>query len=110
MHSQHISSHYPLAHAQTKSRHFVKQGELLLLGLGEVALAHLKRHGTNTDRSVECWPLHDIVITNIVWCMTYKREGSYTAQSSSNSIAPGWAMQVGARNDWMVESCTKASK
>jgi len=30
------------------------------------------------------WPLHDIVITNIVWCMAYQREveggGSYIAQ------------------------------
>ena len=29
------------------------------------------------------WPLHDIVVTNIVWCMAYKREveeGSYTAR------------------------------
>ena len=29
------------------------------------------------------WPLHDIVVTNIVWFMTYKKEvegGSYIAQ------------------------------
>ena len=31
----------------------------------------------------ENWPLQDIVITNILWCMVHTREvggGSYTAQ------------------------------
>jgi len=44
------------------------------------------------------WPLHDIVVTNIVWCIAYTREiegESYTAQCSFISFAPGWAMQVG---------------
>jgi len=34
------------------------------------------------EGQVRGWPLHDIVITNIVWCMPYKREveeGSYLA-------------------------------
>jgi len=31
----------------------------------------------------ECWPLHEIASTNIVWCMAYKRRvggGAYRAQ------------------------------
>jgi len=28
----------------------------------------------DTARYVRIWPLHDIVIANIVWCITYKRE------------------------------------
>jgi len=39
------------------------------------------------------WPLHDIAITNIVWCMAYNRGvggvGGYIAQWSCNSIAIG---------------------
>jgi len=30
-----------------------------------------------------CWPLHDLVITNVVWCRAYKREvkgGLYNVQ------------------------------
>jgi len=41
------------------------------------------------------WPLHDIAITNIVWCMAYKRGvrgASYIAQSTYNRIATVWAM------------------
>jgi len=44
------------------------------------------------------WPLHNIVITSIAWCMAYKREvegGSYLAQKSCNTIATVWASQVG---------------
>jgi len=44
---------------------------------------------------VRAWPLHDIVITNIVWCIGYKRkveEGSYIAHQSCDSIATVWAM------------------
>jgi len=36
-----------------------------------------------TRRFTATWPLHDIVITNRVWCMAYQREvegGSYIAQ------------------------------
>jgi len=36
------------------------------------------------------WPLHGIAITNVVWCMAYKRGvggGSYIAQWSCNRIA-----------------------
>jgi len=39
------------------------------------------------------WPLQDIVITNIVWCMAYRREawgGSFIAQYSCNSTATVW--------------------
>ena len=46
----------------------------------------------------ECWPLHEIVITNIVWCLACKRDvegGSYLAQKSCNTIATVWALQVG---------------
>jgi len=38
------------------------------------------------------WPLHDIAIPNIVWCMAYKgRVGdwAYIARCSCNSIAIG---------------------
>jgi len=38
------------------------------------------------------WPLHDIAITNIVWCMPYKGSvggGAYIAQWVRNSIAIG---------------------
>ena len=46
-----------------------------------------------------------------VWHTNGRSEGgSYTAQSSCNSIAPGWAMQVGAGNERRVDSCTQASK
>jgi len=62
---------------------------------------------------VEYWPLHDIVITDIVWCIAYKREvgrGVLYSPVIVNSIAPGWAMQVGGGNERMVDSCTIASK
>ena len=38
------------------------------------------------------WPLHDNVITNIVWCMANKGRvggGAYNAQWACNSIAIG---------------------
>ena len=41
------------------------------------------------------WPLHDIFIAKIVWCMTYTREIEgvfYITQSLCNSIATVWAM------------------
>jgi len=49
------------------------------------------------------------------YCMVYSirtggSEGeSYTVQSSCNSTAPGWAMQVGGGGERMVDSCTTAS-
>jgi len=58
-------------------------------------------------------------MANIVWCTVYIHDasgwgggggGSYTAQQSCISIAPGWAMQLGAANERMVDSCTHASK
>ena len=59
-------------------------------------------------RRVFGWPLHDIVITNSVWCIAYTREiegESYTSQCSCISCAPGWAMQVGVggcKDGWFV--------
>jgi len=44
------------------------------------------------------WHLHDIVITNSVWCMAYNGrvgKSSCIAQTSCNSIAVVWAMQIG---------------
>ena len=44
------------------------------------------------------WPLHDIVMTNLVWCMAYKREVEkvcYTAQWPGNSIVTVWPIQMG---------------
>jgi len=46
------------------------------------------------------WPLHDIVITNIVWCKAYKeRVGGrpYITQTSCNIIAVLWVMRNGRR-------------
>jgi len=43
-------------------------------------------------RCVVSWPLHDIAIANIVWCMAYKRRvggGAYIAKWARNSIAIG---------------------
>jgi len=45
------------------------------------------------------WPLHDIAITAIVWCIAYTREvgwGSYIAQWPCNSNAIGQVGGVGA--------------
>jgi len=53
------------------------------------------------------WPLHDNVITNIAWCMAYKREveeGSYLAQKS-------WQCgpyRLGGGNEMKIGSFTKA--
>jgi len=41
---------------------------------------------------VVIWPLHNIAITNSVWCMAYTGGvgwGAYIAQKSWNSIAMG---------------------
>ena len=59
------------------------------------------------------WPLHDIVITNIVWCKAYEREvegGSYFAQLSCNSIETVRAMQAGRKNENTVDSCANDQK
>jgi len=56
---------------------------------------------------------NDIVITNMIWCMTYKREvegGSYLAQLPWYSIATLWAMQVGGNNKRTIHSYTNNSK
>ena len=55
------------------------------------------------------WPLHDIIITNIIWCMSYKREvegGLYIARWLCNSIATVWAMQAGRKHERTIDSCT----
>jgi len=49
------------------------------------------------------------VMRNMVWCMVYKRDvgggGSYTAQSSCNSIAPGWAISMGGGvKGWFIRA------
>ena len=63
--------------------------------------------------SFVCWPLHDIVITNIVWCMAYKGRvagRSYIAQKSRNSIAVVWVMQMGGGNKGILDSGTHKNK
>ena len=58
-------------------------------------------------------PLHDIAITNIVWCMAYKKDvgrRAYIAQWSCNSIAIGQALQVRGGNKRMIDSHNKAVK
>jgi len=55
------------------------------------------------------WPLHDIAITNIVWCMAYTRGSggeSYIAQYACNSIATVWGLEVGGWNEIPIASCT----
>jgi len=39
---------------------------------------------------VDSWPMHNIAVTKIVWCMAYKKkaeEGSYIAQRWCDRIA-----------------------
>jgi len=46
----------------------------------------------STHSDVSHWPLHDIAIANIVWCMAYNRGavgGLHIAHWSCNSIAIG---------------------
>jgi len=88
---------------------------------GGEAEANVKRHGSNGEASwpscewPSCeavaekpcgarggegggWALHDIAITNTIWCTAYKRgvgKRAYIAQWSCNSIAIGLALQVG---------------
>jgi len=53
------------------------------------------------------WPLHDIAIANIVWCMAFKGGvggGACIAQWSCNSIELGYALQVGGVNKRMMDS------
>ena len=55
------------------------------------------------------WPLHDIVITNIVWCMAYKgRVGGRICmeQDFRNGIAVVWVMRMGGGDKGMIDSCT----
>ena len=57
---------------------------------------------------------HDIVITNSVWCMPCEgrpRGSSYIAQTSCNSFAVVWAVQMGGDNKWMINLApTKTSE
>ena len=74
-----------------------------------------KIRAEKAEKSEVCiyWLLHDIVITTIVWCMAYKRRverGSFTARQLCNSIATGWAIQMGGRNKRRFDSCTNDSK
>jgi len=66
-----------------------RDGRVVLLVFTET-----KKQSTNHSHG-ESNALHDIAITNIVWCMTYKRRvwgGSYSAHESCNGIAMVWAM------------------
>ena len=65
------------------------------------------------DGSGVCWPLHDIVITNILWCVAYKgRVGGrmYMAHKSRNCIAVVWVTRMGGVNEGKVDSCTHKKK
>jgi len=51
----------------------------------------VRREAKKNDKAV-VWPLHNIAITNMVWCMVYNRGvggGAYIARWSCNSIAIG---------------------
>jgi len=80
---------------------------------------HTRCRGAGSRALAE--PLHDIVITNIVWRMAYKERvgggwgrgskkgsggGEYIAQKLHNSIAVVWVMRMGGGNKWMIDSCT----
>jgi len=59
------------------------------------------------------WPLHDIAITNSVWCTAYTRGvggGAYIAQWPCISIAIGYVLQVGGRHKRMMDFHNKALK
>jgi len=80
---------------------------------GRVEVKLRRRDDSVAARQRRTWPLHDIVITNIIWCISQKRGvgvGSYIAQSSCDSIAIEWAMQADRMNKRSIDSCTKAPK
>jgi len=56
-------------------------------------LADKQKGGEPCRHRAQIWPLHDIAITNAVWCMAHKVGGSlggaYIAQWACNSIAKG---------------------
>jgi len=59
------------------------------------------------------WPLHDIVITSIIWCMAYKGTvggRSYIAHKSHDCIAVAWVMRMGGGTHGMIDSCTHTNK
>jgi len=58
---------------------------------------------------VRVWLLHDIVMTNIVWCIASTgrvRGRSYVAQKSRIRFAVVWVMKTGGVNKGIVDSCT----
>ena len=58
------------------------------------------------------WPLHDIAITDIVWCIAYKRESGGEVVYSP-IIVQSYCTRVGnagGGNERMVDSCKTASK
>jgi len=65
---------------------------------------------------VATWPSHDIVMTNIIWCIAYPREVErgvvYCPIVVQYYCTRGGqcAMQLGGGNDRMVDPCTAASK
>jgi len=64
----------------------------------EVSTAPPRNWVDDSNMHAASYFLHDIVITNIEWCMAYKgRVGrmSYIAQKSRNSIAVVWVMRMG---------------
>ena len=57
------------------------------------------------------WPLHNIAITDIVWCMASNGGvggGAYIAQWPCISIAIGQALHVGKGNERKIDSHNKA--
>ena len=70
--------------------------------------SRLKRRSRSFLPRAAPWPLHDIAIANIVWCMAYIRGsgwGLYVAQQPCNSIATVWAMQAGRKNERTIDLC-----
>jgi len=84
-------------------------------GRGTRARARQHRaRGSPTELSIGLYMIRpELILSDIVWCLVYTRgveEGSYIAQSSCNTIARLWAMQVGQGNTRVTDSCIKASK
>ena len=58
---------------------------------------------------VRGWPSRNIAITNVVWCVAYKRGvggGAYIAQWSCNSIPIGLSFAGGGgqhKDDWLLQ-------
>ena len=55
------------------------------------------------------WPLHDIAIANVVWCMAYTtgvRWGVVYCPIAVQWYCNMWAMQAGWKNERTIDSCT----